>query len=95
MIGLEKSYLAIYTFFFVSCSLTIIVTCACSHSHSLGNLSQSIHSYIKAICVTIHSRIAYDRDPEEWLEIVDGRIIGSIGAAKTAGDGRGLPGPHE
>ena len=30
------------------------------------------------------------RDPEEWLEIVDGRIIGSIGAAKTAGDGRGL-----
>jgi len=45
------SIVAIYTFSFVSCSLTIIVTSTCSHS------SQSIHSYIKAICVIIHSRI--------------------------------------
>ena len=38
--------------------LTIIFTSVCSHSHSLGNLGQLIHSYIKAICVIIYSRIA-------------------------------------
>ena len=33
------------------------------------------------------------RDPEEWVEIVgDGRIMRSIGAGKTAGDGGGPPG---
>ena len=54
---MDRAYISILTFFFASCFLTIIVTCACSHSYTLENLSLSIHTYTKTIPVIMYLRI--------------------------------------
>ena len=55
----RSSYVTIYNLAFVSFSSMIIVTCACLHPYSPGNLSQSAYPYIKAIRVKNHSSISW------------------------------------